>query len=46
MPGKLFLKIKAKVKSGRGALDATSICEALLNVWNDLQDALDGLDED
>ena len=38
------LKVNAKVKSGRGSQDATAVVEALMNVWDDMQEALNGLE--
>ena len=40
------LKIKAKVKDGRGNQDATVVIECCIEVWDDLQEALGKLKEE
>ena len=34
------LKVKAKVKSGRGSVDAAAVIDAVTNTWDDLQKAI------
>ena len=34
------LKVSAKVKSGRGSADATAVVEAMMESWDDLQEAI------
>ncbi len=40
------LKVKAKAKSGRGSLDASAICDAVKDSWDDLQAAINGMTDD
>ena len=41
-----LLKVKAKVKSGRGSVDPTAIVDAVIGAWDELQSAIGGLTED
>ena len=40
------LKVNAKVKSGRGSADAAAVVDALTEVWEDVQTALNKLTQD
>ena len=40
------LKVSAKVKSGRGSADATAVVEAMMDAWEDLQEAINKLSEE
>merc|ERR1712032_703401 len=40
------LKVSAKVKSGRGSADATAVVEAMMDAWDDLQEAIGKLNEE
>ena len=37
------LKVKARCKKGRGCVDSTAVIDAMLNCWDDLQDAIGAL---
>ena len=34
------LKVKAKVKTGRGSVDSAAVIDAVKNTWGDLQKAI------
>ena len=37
------LKVKARCKKGRGCVDSTAVIDAMLNCWDDLQQAIGAL---
>ena len=39
------LRVKARCKPGRGSVDASAVIDAMINTWDDLREAIDGLED-
>ena len=44
--GRRALRVKTKNKIARGCVDANTICEAVLEAWEDLEDAMKELNDE